>query len=381
MPWRLRRSANSALGVARSRVIGIDASRLSVAERTGTETYTFNLIHALADLRSNDDFRLYLNAALPPPDLPPLGDTVSMPFPRFWTHARLSWEMLRRPPEVLFVPAHVVPVLHPRSVVTIHDLGYLHEPEAHPTAQRRTLDWTTRWSCRSARRVIAISDATRRDLLTHYDVPPDRIIVIPHGVKPTRASEEDVARVRADHDLPPHFILAVGTIQPRKNLGRLARALSELARAGLEQHLVVAGKRGWLANEVEAEIAHSGASHRIALLGYVADDDLAGLYAAADALCFPSLYEGFGLPALEAMAAGCPVVVSNRGSLPEVAGDAAEIVDPLDVGSIAAGLIRVLTDNARRSVLIERGWQRASTFTWARTARETLGVLRAVRDE
>ncbi|MGH2535527.1 MAG: glycosyltransferase family 4 protein [Thermomicrobiales bacterium] len=367
--------------MSNARIIGIDASRHSFGQRTGTETYTYHLINALAGSNSGDEFRLYLNATTSPPDLPPLGEAIAMPFPRFWTHARLSWEMLRRPPGVLFVPAHVVPLIHPRSVVTIHDVGYLHEPDAHPPAQRRALDWTTRWSCRAARRVIAISESTKRDLVTHYRVPTERITVIPHGVKLMAATPDDVARVRALYDLPPRFVLSVGTIQPRKNLGRLARAVSELAQVGQTHHLVVVGKRGWLADVVETEIAQSGAADRIRLLGYVADTDLAAFYSAAVAVCFPSLFEGFGLPALEAMAAGCPVIASNRGALPEVTADAAEIVDPLDVESIAAGLTRVLTDDTHRSMLIDRGRLRAALFTWERTAQQTLDVLRAVRDE
>lgn len=362
-------------------VIGIDASRVSIGQRTGTETYTYQLLRVLARLPIEEPFRLYLNAPSPPADLPPLGRAIPMPFPRLWTHVRLSWEMVRRPPGVLFVPAHVIPLLHPRSVVTIHDLGYLHEPEAHPPAQRRMLDWTTRWSCGAARRVIAVSEATKRDLLDYYRVPAQRIVVIPHGIEPMTPPADEVQSVRNAHALPERFVLAVGTIQPRKNLGRLAKAMSRIAQSGLPHHLLIAGKRGWLADQVEQEIERSGASARIRLLGYVATDELPALYAAADAVCFPSLYEGFGLPALEAMAAGTPLLISDRGALPEVAGNAALIVDPLDIAAIAHGLIRLLTDTDLRTRLIARGRRRVAAFTWDQTARQTLAVLRAVRDE
>lgn len=365
-----------------SRVIGIDGSRLTVGARTGTETYTYQLLTALAKLDLPDPVRVYLNRTSPPADLPPIGKPVCLPFTRLWTHLRLSWEMQRHPPDVLFVPAHVIPLRHPRSVVTIHDLGYLHFPDAHPAKSRRMLDWTTRWSARIATRMIAISDATKRDMIANYDIPDARIAVIPHGVSPDfrPADPEAVLTVRSKYHLPERYILAVGTVQPRKNLGRLAAALSLVARAGLPHHLVIAGKPGWLANNVKAELRASGMRSRLSLLGYVAAEDLPALYSGADAFCFPSLYEGFGLPVLEAMACGTPVVASNTSAIPEVAGEAAILVSPTDVRELGAALVRVLADELRRRELIDRGRQRAGIFTWERTARATLDVLRHVRD-
>jgi glycosyltransferase involved in cell wall biosynthesis len=244
------------------------------------------------------------------------------------------------------------------------------------------LDWTTRWSTRVARRVIAISDATRRDLIQWYRLPEDKIDVIPHGVDTCffAVTSEAIRRTRQRLALPEHYVLAVGTIQPRKNLGRLAAAMRDLTAAGLPHRLVIAGKRGWLASQVEREITQAGVADRVIVLGYVPPEMLPGLYAGADALAFPSLYEGFGLPVLEAMAAGTPVVASNRSAIPEVAGDAALLVDPFTPASIARGLIRVLTEPGLRATLIARGKERAATFHWDRTALETLAVLRRVRD-
>src|SRR5262245_55481878 len=226
-------------------VIGIDGSRLSVGERTGTETYTFQLLSAVSLLPRDDPIRIYVNAEEPPADLPEVGASVCMPFPRLWTHVRLSWEMQRRPPATLFVPAHVVPARHPRSVVTIHDLGYLYHPDAHPPTTRRMLHWTTKWSVRAAQRVIAISETTRRDLEEHYRLAAGRITVIPHGVdrrfRPVDSAA--LAELRTRMHLPDRYILFVGTVQPRKNLARLAAALSLVARDGFPHWLVVAGKR------------------------------------------------------------------------------------------------------------------------------------------
>ena len=362
--------------------IGIDASRLTVAQRTGTETYTAELLNALAELQPPDEIILYLNALRPPPWLPRIGLPRCIPFPRFWTHARLSWEMIRRPPVILFVPAHVVPLKHPRSVVTVHDLGYLHEPGAHPSKQRRMLDLTTRWSVRAATRVVAISDATKRDLIAHYDVPSRKIVVIPHGVSErfVPAPQDEVMALRRRLSLPARFLLAVGTIQPRKNLSNMARAVELLADVGIECPLLIAGKRGWMADEVTRDLAPARERGLVRFLGFVPDTDLPALYSAATVVPFVSRYEGFGLPALEAMACGTPVVVSDRGALPEVAGDAAPAVDPDDPLAIANAVRPLLADEELHARAVAAGRLHAAQYSWRRTAKETLTVLREVRD-
>lgn len=361
-------------------VIGIDASRLSVGERTGTETYTAQLLRHLPGHLSSEEVRLYLNTRDVPPEATPPYHPVPIPFPRLWTHARLSWEVTRHPPDLLFVPAHVVPLLHPQSVVTIHDLGFLHEPGSHPAPDRRLLDLSTRWSARAAQRVIAISAATRQDLVRAYGVPETKIRVVPHGVGPEfrpvppYVSEEVKVRL----NLPSRYVLAVGTVQPRKNLGRLAAALRVLVEHGLPHHLVIAGKRGWLAGTVDQAIETSGMADRIHRVGYVAPTDLPAVYTGADAFCFPSLYEGFGLPALEALACGVPTLVSDRGALPEVVGDAALTVNPTDERAIGTALVRLLTDADLRQRLAAAGPLRAAHFSWDQTAAQTLAVLREV---
>ncbi len=366
--------------------IGIDASRVGTGLRTGTEQYSAQLLEALGRLDRHNRYTLYVNARTRPPlALPANFRARLIPFPRAWTHARLSLELLRRPPDVLFVPAHVVPLAHPRSVVTIHDLGYRAFPEAHPWRARQYLDWSTRWSAAVARRVIVPSEATARDLADAYGTPRERIVVVPHGYHPRfrPLPDDEVRDGLARLGIPRPYVLFVGTLQPRKNLARVLEAFETLAARGLPHHLVLVGRRGWLADPLFAAIERPGspARGRIHVTGYLADEDLPVVYTGAAALAFPSLYEGFGLPALEAMACGTPVLASNTSSLPEVVGDAALTVDPLDTRAITAALDRLLTDQTLRGDLRERGLARAQQFTWERAAERTLAVLEEVARE
>ena len=365
-------------------LIGIDASRATGARRTGTETYSLRLIHALLALPSPHRFRLYTNGA-PPAGLfwdglaPANVELRSIPFPRLWTHLRLSAEMLLQPPDVLFVPAHVLPLLHPRrSVVTVHDLGYLYYPEAHRPADRRYLAWSTAWNARRAALTLADSEATRNDLVRAYHVDPARVRVVYLGVgeataarPPLRGAGEEEPRIAC-----PYF-LYIGTLQPRKNLERVVAAFARLAALpeldGVQ--LVLTGRRGWLYDSLFAQVNALGLAGRVLFPGYVAEGDLPALYAGALAFVFPSLYEGFGLPVLEAHAYGVPVLTANNSSLPEVAGDAALLVDPHDVDAIADAMYRLATDAALRQDLIRKGLENVKRFSWEKCARETLAVL------
>ena len=379
-------------------LIGIDASRAATWKRTGTENYSLNLIRHLLALESGHRYRLYFNRL---PTIEPCGAIVApcaatvalfpltadlelrvMPFPRLWTHLRLSWEMARQPPDVLFVPAHVLPLVHPHpSVVTVHDLGYLYYPRAHRLLDRLYLDLSTRYNARAASRIIAISQATKDDLVQHYGTEPDKITVIHSGCDETMQPVEDeaiVERVKARYGIPGDYVLHVGTLQPRKNLGRLLEAYAlarKQAKRGETPCLVIAGSKGWLYDQIFQKVKRLGLEAEVIFPGYVSQDDLPALLSGARLFVFPSLYEGFGLPVLEAMACGTPVLCSNVSSLPEVAGDAALLVDPLDVKSMAEAMNRLLQDEGLRSQLVERGYRRVRQFSWERCARETLAVL------
>lgn len=357
-------------------VVGIDASRMTVSERTGTENYSDQIIRGLLSQDVPWRWRLYANAKKADFPIPDSDRVEIRPVParRLWTHIRLSREILANRPNLLFVPAHVVPLAHPPTVVTIHDLGYLHYPDAHPPRQRRMLDLTTRWSARVARHIIVPSSATRNDLMTFYGVPPERISVVYLGVDDRFRHVESHSDpgIRAKYSLSRPFVLAVGTIQPRKNLPVLSRALFD---SGLDHDLVIVGKRGWLSDQVTEEVAASGLDSRIRWLGYVPDCDLPALYAAADVFVQPSRFEGFGMPVLEAMATGTPVICASGSSLDEIGGDGALFFEPDDATSLASLLTDIGGCQARRNERSRRGIAWSSPFTWERTTRETRSIL------
>ena len=367
--------------------IGIDASR-SVGNRpTGTELYSRYLIEALLE-RAPDRFSfcLYFNRSPRSPIAQQRSEIRIMPFPRLWTHFRLSLEMLRQPPDLLFVPAHVLPIVHPRrSVVTVHDLGYWYFPEAHLRFQRWYLDRTTRWHTRTAAHLLADSEATKRDLIDRYHTRPDRISVAYPGLDPTVHRIEDqneIARVKAKYHIDGDYLLYLGTLQPRKNLSRLITAFHQANIASQSPianiQLLIAGKIGWQADPLFKQVAELGLSARVRFPGYVDALDKSALLTGAQAFVFPSLYEGFGFPILEAMACGTPVLCSNTSSLPEVAGAAAVMINPLDVASIAKGLIHILDDRSLCGNLIDRGYAQVRKFTWSACADVALTVFEQV---
>jgi glycosyltransferase involved in cell wall biosynthesis len=257
-------------------------------------------------------------------------------------------------------------------VVTIHDLGYLHFPDAHPLTQRLYLDLSTRFSARSATTLVADSEATRNDLIAHYRTPPEKITVVYPGfdsaLKPVRHLDGRWP-VRQKYNLPDKFILHVGTIQPRKNLERLIEAYDPS-----QVSLVLAGRRGWLADS----IYEKGKAKGVHFLDYVADEDLAALYSMAVTYVAPSLYEGFGFTVLEAMACGTPVICSDGGSLPEVAGDAALVVPARDTQTLAEAIRRVITEEGLRRELVMKGFRNVGRFSWERAAKQVLTVVESV---
>lgn len=367
-------------------LIGIDASRTTVAHRTGTEAYSLQLTQALLQLRDTDHvWRLYFNQA-PQDDHWPSHPALQLqiiPFPRLWTHVRLSLEMLEQPPDLLFVPAHVLPLIRPRRcVVTVHDLGYHHFPDAHTRGARAYLELSTRLNARWATLVLADSDATRRDLVARYGVPTEKVRVVHPGRNQRLRREvnpERIAAISARLGINGEYILYVGTLQPRKNLIRLIQAYAALLAEWESKSrcplLVLAGKRGWLSDAIFREVDRLGLAGQVRFPGYVPDDDLPALLSGASAFAFPSLYEGFGFPVLEAMACDVPVVCANTSSLPEVAGEAALLIDPLDTRALTDALRELLLNRDLRRRLIDAGRQQLRNFSWEKAASQTLAVL------
>lgn len=353
--------------------IAIDASRTTRADPTGTERYALELIRALIPLAVNHRITLYFRDA-PAPDLFPAAPHVTqkvIPMRRLWTHVRFAAALWADKPDVVFVPAHTLPFFfRGRAAVTVHDLGYRHFPEAHPLKSRLYLDLTTRWSARRAAIVLADSIATAADLTRFYGTSPEKVRVVYPGVTP--APVGDVTMVREKFGLPERYFAFVGTLQPRKNIARLVEAFAQIRETFPDVGLVLAGGQGW---KYTPEWTDGAAG--VTLTGYVSDAEKGALLRGAVALTFPSLYEGFGFPVLEAMHAGTAVIAARSSSLPELTGDAALLVDPLEVKEIVAAMRRALTDEALRRQLIAAGTPQAAKFTWEACARMALAALEA----
>lgn len=277
--------------------------------------------------------------------------------------------------EHLLLPLRTVP-----TVLTVHDLIFRHLPAHHKPLNRWYLNLAMPLYCRRAMHVVTISKCTARDLVSAYGVPKEKITVVPEAADPRFHPQplDTVTAVRARYGLPVRYLLFVGTIEPRKNLTRLLAAFEIVHTDGLTDGLVIAGRRGWLCDDFFAALERSSARDAVILPGYVPDEDLPSIYAGAQALVFPSLYEGFGLPVLEAMACGTPVLASRASSMPEVGGRAASYFDPTSVEEMADNVRHLLRDNALKEEMQIEGLAQAAHFSWKKAAAETEAVYSAV---
>ena len=299
--------------------------------------------------------------------------------------ARIAWEqsalaLASRRLDLLHGTVYASPLLAAcPTVVTVHDLTFVHQAAALKRFNRLYLRLITRLSVRRAARVIAVSAHSRRELIDWLALPPDRVVTVPNGVSEefAPAALSAVEIFRRQHGLPPRFILFIGTLEPRKNLVHLIEAFTR-ARPRLhdETHLVIAGSKGWYYEQIFARVAALAERSAIIFPGFVPAEQLPWWYRAATVFVYPSLYEGFGLPVLEAMASGTAVITSNTSSLPEVVGDAAILVDPTDVDALAAAMVRLLNDETLRVQLSAAGVRQAAQFSWQRCAEETVAVYR-----
>ena len=354
-------------------VIGIDASRAFSATATGIGVYSTEVIRGLAQ-DPPAPLRLYLNSARPPagaPELPPGSHWAPIPLPRGWTRLRLRWEVTRHPPDLLFIPAYRLPPGPvPPAVVTIHGVEHRMAPSAYPNGAGRAVDDFVRDTLRRARRVIAPSETTRSDLCQLYGADPGRITVIPHGVSAalTAAAGPAPAAELARLGVPSPFFLVVGAHHPRKNVQLALRALAAAfpAPAGTPA-LVVANAGEEAADGISHLSAQLGTEGRLTLLPHLGPESLAALYCGALATLVPSLYEGFGLPALEAMALGSPVLATGAGAVAEVAAGAALLLPADDLQGWARALGELAARPELRRHLSGLGRERARRYTWERS--------------
>ena len=368
--------------------IAIDAHSVGT-KLAGNESYAVNLIEALAEIDGVNDYTLYVTTAQ-------AYDRFHQRWPNFKVQTTLphtpliripltlSAELRKHPVDVLHVQFTAPPFCPCPAVVSIHDLSFEHLPETFNRRSRTQLRLTVRHSARRAAKILTLSEHTRNDIIDTYGIDPNRITAIPLAAPAHFGPvtyEKELQRVRQTYGIDGDYVLSVGSIQPRKNLVRLIKAYASLrGKQGGNNFpkLVLVGKRAWLYDETLRALEETGIGDSVVMTGYVPEPDLPALYSGALCFVYPSFFEGFGLPPLEAMKCGAPVIVGNATSLPEVVGEAALKVDPFDVSAIAWAMDQLVKDAELRQELRDKGLARARLFDWKETARQTLAVYEQV---
>lgn len=360
-------------------LIGIDASRAFIKKRTGIEEYSYQVIAHLRETLKSEQVILYIRADQDADlDIPAAWKIKKLWAPRFWTQGRLSLEMLLYPPDALFVPAHTVPLCHPkRTVVTMHGLEYEFCPGAYAWFERWYMRLSIRFSCWVASKIIAVSENTKRDLVRMYAVPEEKIQVIYEGYEgDAEYRTESNPNIKIRNDKP--YLLFIGRLEERKNIVRIIETFEILKeRYALPHQLVLAGKPGYGYEKIRSRIRAAKYHADIRELGYVSEEEKWELLRGADIFLFPTLYEGFGIPVLEAQSVGVPVITSDTSSLPEVGGEGAGYVDPLSAESIAEGVSRILSDTAFRDGILEKAYKNTGRFSWKACAEAIADTLKA----
>ena len=370
-------------GGERTLHIGFDAHSIG-AGLGGNETYATNLIEALAEVDTQNRYTLYVTRQEAIDRYarrwPNVSIRKTLPHtPLIRIPLTLAAELRRRPVDILHVQYTAPPLAPCDTVVMIHDLSFEHIPETFKRRSWMQMRITVRRTARSASHILTDSEYSRQDILRTYGLPPERVTTTPLAAS-SRFKPVNDRQVLDKYGISGDYILAVGSIQPRKNIARLIRGYTRM----LSQHpgnvprLVIVGKRAWLFEDTIRAAAVSSANDKILFTGYVPENDLAALYTGALCFAYPSYFEGFGIPLLEAMRCGAPTITSDRTCFPEVVGDASLIIDPFDEYSIADGLWRMISDAALREQLRSRGFVQSSLFDWRQTARLTLGVYEQV---
>ncbi|MCS7092869.1 MAG: glycosyltransferase family 4 protein [Patescibacteria group bacterium] len=360
--------------------IGVDGNEANVEEKVGVSVYTLNLLKYFRQRAKKElQFTVYLKS-YPRKDLP-----ASSPFFRYevikgkclWSQVFLPIALFRKKElDVFFSPAHYLPrFLSFPSVVTIHDLSFIFYPKDFLIKDLIQLRHWTSYSVRKATKVIAVSQTTKKDLLRVYRLPEKKIQVIYNGFekRPNGKSEELILKDRRRRLRP--FLLYVGTLQPRKNLSALILAFEKLKYLYPEFELIIAGKKGWLYHKIFTLVSQLGLEKDVYFTDYISDNQLIYLYKNAFCFVLPSFYEGFGIPILEAMSYGCPVIASFSSSLPEVGADACLYFDPTNPLSLFEKIKSLIEQPALRETLIKKGYQRVKEFSWEKCGQVTLTAI------
>lgn len=361
-------------------LIGIDGNEANVGKKVGIGEYAYELLVQFSKLTQTNDikFRIYLKS-LPRANMPPTSSRWSYRVvgpAKLWTRIGLPFSLFtQNKPDVFFTPTHYGPRFSPiPTAISIMDLSYIHFPDLFRKEDLYQLTNWTKFSAQKARKIFTISKFSRDDIIKTYGIKAENVVVTYPGIKPLKDQiNKNMRDLKNKFGIKNDYILFVGTLQPRKNIEKLIEAFSKLKNKELD--LLVVGRKGWQYEEILLAPQKFKVSERVKFLDFVSDDDLPSLY--KNALCFvlPSLYEGFGLPLLEAMKYDCPVLTSNVSSLPEAGGDAAVYFDPKDVDDIKEKIEGVITDSKLRSDMIKKGREQIKKFSWEKTAQQTLKVL------
>ncbi|EKD56960.1 MAG: glycosyl transferase, group 1 [uncultured bacterium] len=366
-------------------LIGIDGSRTAKDAHTGTELYSTKLIQTLMHIDNENQYILYTPKDLTPRlgNLPNNFSQNIIPFKKLWTQIRLSWEMLKDSGklDVLFVPSHTIPLIHPKkTVVTVHDLGFLHFPELYSKTELAYQKFGLNMAVKHASHIITPSIYTKKDIVRNFGLNPKKITVVYHGYN----NDLYKPRLYPKKEGGELYIFFVGRLEYKKNIMGLIQAYEMLRREPKIKHkLVLAGKPGYGYEEYREflKTLPENIQKDIIELGYVPDQELAGWVKNADIFFFPSYFEGFGFPVIEAMACGVPVVTSKITSIPEIAGSAAMLVNPNKPFEMAAALSKLINDHKLYKSYISKGKVRSTLFSWEKSANQTLNILENIAKE